>query len=155
MESQAFGDGLSQVSQGWSKVNRYLRGTLAAGETRKLLIDDGNFQHGFIVHELFISPVNPLDEATSAATSAVLHLSNIPPTAFLWRDPTQIAWAVYNTNPTNTYSVIAPDNIVVRELYVTNLNAGQELNYMVHITDRQMTPAHGVLTMVKEVTYND
>ena len=155
MEPQAPRNGLTHVSTGWSKVKRYLRGTLAAGETRTLLIDDGDFPHGFIVDHLSISPVNPLDEAASAATSAVLHLIPTPPAGFLWRDPTQIAWAVYNTNPTNTFSVIAPDNIVVRELYVTNLNSTQELNYMVHIEDRTMTPAQGVLTMVKEVTYHD
>ena len=103
-------------------MDRYLRGTLRAGETRKLLIDDGDFQHGFVVDHLSISPVNPLDEAASAATSAVLHLTATPQASFLWRDPTQIAWAVYNTNPTNTFSVIAPDNIVLRELYVTDLN---------------------------------
>ena len=155
MEPQALGNRVSQTCKGWSKVNRYLRGTLTAGETRKLLIDDGDFQHGFVIDHLAISPVNPLDETNQAATSAVLHLTSTAATGFLWRDPTQIGWAVYNTNPTNTFTHIAPDNIVVRELYITNLNVAQELNYMVHIHDRTMTPAHGVLTMVKEVTYND
>jgi len=136
-------------------MNRTLRGKLLAGETRRLLIDDGDFQHGFIVEELMISPVAPLGEATSNATSAVLHISSTQPAEFDWSSPQQIAWAVYNTNPTNTQTDIDPDHIVIRELYITNLNATFPLNYMLHIKDRMMTPAHGVLQMVKEVTYND
>ena len=136
-------------------MNRTLRGQLSAGETRRLLIDDGDFQHGFIVEHLAISPVAPLGEATSNATSAVLHISANPVVEFNWSGPTQIAWAVYNTNPTNTQTDIDPEHIVVRELFITNLNATFPLNYMVRIRDRTMTPAHGVLQMVKEVTYND
>lgn len=136
-------------------MNRHLRGTLRAGETRRLLIDDGDYQHGFVIEGLQISPINPLDEAASAATSAIIHLTEAAPVDFQWAQPTQIAWAVYNTNPTNTYSVIAPDNIALRELFITNLNAVQGLNYMVMMCDRHLSPAKGVLTMVKEVTYND
>jgi hypothetical protein len=136
-------------------MDRYLRGTLNAGETRKLLIDDGDFQHGFVIDDFKISQVNPLNGAASAAVAAILHLTPTGPVDFLWRDPTQIGWAVYDGNPTNLFHQIAPDNIVVRELYVTNVNATDQCNYMVHLCDRSLTPAHGVLTMVKEVTYND
>jgi hypothetical protein len=136
-------------------MNRTLRGQLKAGETRRLLIDDGDFQHGFIVDSLAISPVAPLGEAQSQATSAVLHISELPVVNFDWSGPTQIGWAVYNTSPTNTQVNIDPDHIVVRELYITNLNSTFPLNYMVGIRDRMMTPAHGVLQMVKEVNYND
>ena len=136
-------------------MNRTLRGLLDAGETRRLLIDDGDFQHGFIVEELYISGQAPLGEATSQATWAVLHINTDTPIEFDWSSPQQIGWAVYNTNPTNTLSIIDPDHIVVRELYITNLNATFPLNYMLNIRDRTMTPAHGVLQMVKEVTYND
>lgn len=136
-------------------MNRTLRGLLKAGETRRLLIDDGDFQHGFIVEDFIISPVAPLGEATSQATWAVLHIDEGAPIEFVWSAPQQIGWAVYNTNPTNTTSVIDPDHIVVRELYITNLNPTFGLNYLLSIKDRTMTPAHGVLQMVKEVTYND
>jgi len=136
-------------------MNRTLRGLLEAGETRRLLIDDGDFQHGFIVEKLVISPQSPLGEENSNATSAVLHINSTQPADFDWSSPQQIAWAVYNTNPTNTQSDIDPDHIVIRELYITNLNPTWKLNYMLHIKDRTMTPAHGVLQMVKEVTYND
>lgn len=136
-------------------MKRVLRGTLVAGETRRLLIDDGDFQHGFKVTSMQISPLNPLDEANSAASSAVLHISNVPESQFDWSSPRQIAWSVYNTNPTNTLNVIDPHHVVVRELFITNLNATSKLNYMIHIEDRMLTPAHGVLQMVKEVTYNE
>jgi hypothetical protein len=134
---------------------RTLRGQLDAGETRRLLIDDGDFQHGFVCDEFYISPAAPLGEAQSQATSSILHINPVKPTVFDWSIPQQIGWAVYNTSPTNTTTVIDPDHIVVRELYITNLNDTFPLNYMVKIRDRTMTPAHGVLQMVKEVTYND
>ncbi len=136
-------------------MKRVLRGTLVAGETRRLLIDDGDFQHGFKVTSMQISPLNPLGEENSNATSAVLHISNAAETNFNWASPKQIAWSVYNTNPTNTLNVIDPHHVVVRELFITNLNAANALNYMIHIEDRMLTPAHGVLQMVKEVTYNE
>lgn len=136
-------------------MNRTLRGLLDGGETRRLLIDDGDFQHGFIVEELHISPQGPLGEATSNDAWAVLHINTDQPIDFNWSSPQQIGWAVYNTNASTPTSVIDPDHIVVRELYITNLNPTFKLNYLLKIRDRTMTPAHGVLQMVKEVTYND
>lgn len=136
-------------------MNRTLRGRLDAGETRRLLIDDGDFQHGFIVEDISISPQSPLGEATSNDASAILHINSDTPVDFDWSGPQQIGWAVYNTNASTPTSIIDPDHIIVRELYITNLNATKKLNYLVRIRDRTMTPAHGVLQMVKEVTYND
>lgn len=136
-------------------MRKTLRGQLEGRELRRLLIDDGDFQHGFIVEEFHISPVNPLDEANSTATAAILHIDNQRRPQFDWSRPQQIGWAVFNTNPTNLFSLIDPDHIVVRELYITNVNVVQPLNYMIIIRDRSMTPAQGVLQMVKEVTYND
>ena len=136
-------------------MKRTLRGQLTSGETRRILIDDGDFTHGFIVRALEISPVNPLDETNSAATSAILHIAATPQSEFDWGSPVQVAWATYNTNPVNTLTVIDPDHVVVQELYITNLNATNPLNYMIHIEDKMLGPARAVLQMVKEVTYND
>ena len=62
---------------------------------------------------------------------------------------------MYNTNPTKTHNVIDQHHVVVRELFITDLNETFALSYMSHLEDRMLTPAHGVLHMVEEMTYDE
>jgi hypothetical protein len=74
-------------------------------------------------------------------------------------DNRQIGWAVtvYGTGSLEggQISVIDPDHIVVRDLYIRNENSNDEVNYLIELEAVDLTDDQAILTLIKERSQDD
>jgi len=125
---------------------RTLRGLLPAGASRRLILDDGRFMHGFIIKSMKVwSP------GWNNQCSAILSYSPIAPAIADASDGNQIAWANYNdstTNATNPQAFIDPDHVVQEELYIHG--SGAFLSYLIELEPITMTANQGLIQLIKQ-----
>lgn len=125
--------------------SRTLRGVVATDGSNRLILDDGRYEHGYIVKSFQIwSPT------FSNNGSAVLSYSSARPPSALASDGNLIAFAAYadgTTNITSQTAIIDPDHVCSQELYVHGFDA--LLSYLVVIEELTMTSAQGLLQLVK------
>lgn len=126
-----------------------LRGQLAANEKRRLIVDDGRFTDAHIVEafEVWSRAVSTGDdvEAILAFERGGLSGSNDA------GDNRQIGWSYQfiGTQGGLQGSVIDPDHIVVRDLWIENL-AAVPCNYLVILRPRTISEDQAVLALIKE-----
>lgn len=122
-----------------------LRGTLLPGATKRLVVDDGIFTHGFKVRAFYLwSPT------WDNQVSAVLSYSESPAPQADPSDGNQIGWANYNdstTNATNAQGFIDPDHVVQQDLYLHG--SGATGSYLIILEPITLSPPEGVLQLVK------
>jgi hypothetical protein len=136
---------------------RTLRGrTVVNGDVIRLIVDDGQFTHGYKVLGFQVLAVDP----TSSTADCVGTLALSPSGADRWdlSDNRQIAWAgqtMYgSSSPFPNMATIDPDHIVVRDLWVWGFGttADPGYQYLVTLEEVTITEDHAVLQLIKEVS---
>ena len=124
---------------------RSLRGTISAGASKRLIVDDGRYKNGYVVKSFKVwSPT------FNSNGSAVLSYSDATPASALADDGNQIAWAAYadgTTNLTTTTAVIDPDHVINQDLFVHGFDA--LLSFLIVIEPITMTDSQGLLQLIK------
>ena len=124
-----------------------LRGLVAAGASKRLVVDDGIYTHGFKVKSFQVwSPT--FDQQAYA----ILSYRETAPLNADAGDGNQIAWANYNdstTGATNVQAIIDPDHVVQQDLYIHG--TGAQLSYLIVLEPITLTGAQGVLQLIKAV----
>jgi hypothetical protein len=87
-----------------------------------------------------------------------------------WEDNRQIAWAgtpivgqqasAFNQTVGAPFQVIAPDHVVLQDLYVTaqlgqDTTAGDLVNYLITLEPVELTDNEAILTLIKERSQDD
>lgn len=130
-----------------------LRGTMAATEpVRGLVVDDGRYQHGFIIEEMRIWAAGP-GFTPGFNCAAVLSLYDNPPATINAEESGSIAWAAWiesTTNSIDQFFIIDPEHVVNQDLFIHNMG-GTEMNYLIRMRPIEMSPEQGVLQLVKAV----
>lgn len=133
---------------------RSLRGKVDAGSKKRLIVDDGMFQHGYKVVEFHIFGADlssgAIDCTGTLATSDVGQLED-------WdaSDNRQIAWAGYTQStsysPLFIKSIVDPNHIVVTDLFVGAFsNAAAQVNYLVVVEPITLSEQQGIIALIKE-----
>lgn len=132
---------------------RTLRGNIQQQGRRHVVVDDGRFNHGYKVLRFDCWPEND-----NAGVEGVLSLDANSATRGDATDNGQIAWAIGGQGSTagsttwfsGYVSIIDPDHIVIRDLYVYN-NAGSPMNYLIVVEPVTIPEEQAVLALIKEV----
>jgi hypothetical protein len=139
---------------------RTLRGTVKEGETHRLVVDDGDLNHGYKVKRFIVSSRYPANAANGCF--GTLHLDAITDPVWNWGDNRQIAWASTVVTSTGSsagnnapFELVDPDHIVLRDLFLTiqvgNSTADEALvNYFVELETVEINDNQAVLTLIKE-----
>ena len=130
---------------------RTLRGTLTGNEKRRLVVDDGQLTQGYLVKEFHV-----WSTSLSGGRNAEMVLSLNEDIALGWRaeDSRQIGWGAMITDAVgdeslNKFSLLDPDHIILRDLWIQSLNA-DDANYMVVLEKIELTDNQSILTLIKE-----
>jgi hypothetical protein len=134
---------------------RTLRGTVEDNnEVRRLVVDDGNTNHGYKVVKFYILSINP----QTSTGDAVGTLSKQFDGARTWTlgDNRQIAWAghtmIGSGAPDAVMSVVDPDHVILGDLYVWGTGTGTTpgYQYMVELETMDLNNDEAVLQLIKE-----
>ena len=133
------------------------RGKLNASEQRRLIIDDGRFQHGMKIRELYLFPVEDGGTQLTTVTLATQYDSSAGMDA---EDNRQIGWGVvgYSTSggtQVQALTVVDPDRVIVRDLYVRNNNVNDPVNFLIVMEAITMTDEQAILQLIKERSQDD
>lgn len=129
---------------------RSLRGNIAGQTRRRIIVDDGRFNHGYKVTSFQCWPEN-----NNTGVEGVLSLSEEGATRGDAGENAQIAWVVAGDNQvpsiTGVVEVVDPNHVVVRDLFVYN-NASTSMNYLVVIEPITLDADQAVIALIKEVS---
>jgi len=131
-----------------------LRGRIAAGTKKELIVDDGRFNHGMIVKEFHVWG----DDNDSRAQAALCLRSDNVGANWDASNGNQIAWAAQQgaggTPDISVFSLIDPDHIVVQDLVLNNFGSTLA-NYLVILEARTLSDDQAILALIKERGQND
>jgi len=130
---------------------RTLRGLLAGNELRRLVVDDGRLNHGYIVKEFHVWSSSLSGQRNP---EFVLSLNETTPDGWRADITGQIGWAgmivdLGGVESLQSFSLIDPDHVVLRDLYVKSISADGG-NYMVVLETIDLTENETILTLIKE-----
>ena len=128
-----------------------LRGQGVAGDVERISLFDGRFDTGFTLKSITIVPLNIT--TTEEISLRVLLEEEAHSVDWDWSSPNEIAWASYGT-PINTrfglYDAIDSDVIIVEDMYLDfSGDAGQVINYMIHLEKVKMDTWEGGFQIAK------
>jgi hypothetical protein len=147
---------------------RTLRGTITEGTTRRIIVDDGRINHGYRVTSFYVATRNPANIGHNCF--GTLSLDEEGGLIWNWDDNRQIAWAgtpiigqgtsAFNHTVGAPFAVIAPDHVVLQDLYVTaQLGSGTTeahlVNYLITLEPITLTDNEAILTLIKERSQDD
>jgi hypothetical protein len=124
-----------------------IRGTIDAGATERLILDDGVFTMGHRVKSISIIGANN----GSIPATVVLHYSRNAPLVIDLADGDQIGWALWNIDTTNgerLFTLLDPDHVSTQDLHITSLDS--QCGFLVEVEPVMLTEAEGVLQLVKQ-----
>jgi hypothetical protein len=133
---------------------RTLRGRVAAGETKRLIVDDGRLNHGMKVKEFHVWAIS---KASSDDPECSLGLDYDMSPNWDASDNRQIAWAGMTTTVTTRlmdFSLIDPDHIVIQDLWIQNFGS-DPANYLVLLEPVELTDDQAILSLIKERSQDD
>ena len=133
---------------------RSLRGVIASGTKKRLIVDDGLFTYGYRVTEFHIFGKD-LSQSGNGCSGILATSDEGQLTDFDCSDNRQIAWAGYAQNdqyaPLNQKSVVDPNHIIVSDLFVGATSQAQSpINYLVVVEPLTLTEQQGIMALVKE-----
>lgn len=142
------------------KNRRTLRGSFPEGTTRRIIVDDGRYNHGYKVIS-FVAAGSP-DLSTNDAF-ATLGLSEGFDVSWDWGDNRQIGWSgttiTGSSSPAAPFSIIDPDHIVVSDLFIKGIFAtagvAGDINYLIEIEPITMSDDQAILALIKERSQDD
>ena len=136
-----------------------LRGTVDHNTNKRLVVDDGNLNMGHRITSFIVWPVDPVSTNDCIAVLA----KEYDGTSNLMRaeDGRQIGWAGFgmdsSNDPGNSFSILDPDHLVIRDLYIMaqNLGADGRTNYLITLEPVTLTDDQAVLQLIKERSQDD
>ncbi len=139
---------------------RTLRGQFTEGDNKRLVVDDGRFNHGYRVVSFTIS-----GDPTSSGNDAwaTLGLDYDTPAIWNWGDNRQIGWSSTNVQGTaglqTPFSVLDPDHVVITDLYIQGTVGGaggsSTINYLIELEPVTMSDDQAILALIKERSQDD
>lgn len=133
---------------------RTMRGRFEGLETVQIVVDDGNINRAYRVLEFRVFPTSV---AGSRDVEATLALDYDASAAWDASDNRQIGWAAMTTTNTTRimdFSIIDPNHVVVRDLYVRS-NSSDPGNYMIVLEAMSISDDEAVLQIIKERSQDD
>lgn len=124
-----------------------LRGRIDASSKKRLIIDDGRFNHAMVVKEFYVWSINDTEDP-----SCVLALNDESVgTNMDASNGAQIAWArtVNAGGLADMWAIIDPDHVVVRDLFIHNFSAYNG-NYLVILEAKSISDDEAILQLIKE-----
>jgi hypothetical protein len=131
-----------------------LRGQVDASATKRLIVDDGDLTSGHRVTQFHVFATNT---TLGDDPAAILGLQTNMGGNWDAGDNRQIGWAAQKTSPSQdlqTFSLLDPDHIIIRDLYIYNYT-GVVLNYLIVIEPVNLSDDEAVLQLIKERSQND
>lgn len=136
-----------------------LRGVVNHMDNKRLVVDDGILTEGHRITSFIVWPVDPVSTNDCIAVLA----KEYDGTSILMRadDGRQIGWAGFGMDSTldagNSFSILDPDHIVIRDLYIMaqNLGADGRVNYLITLEPVSLTNDEAVLQLIKERSQDD
>ena len=135
------------------------RGTLfsiaEAGVSKRILLDDGQFDTGYRLMEFRVWPQDCSDfnEEMTYARVTTQDLTIVAATFWNAGDNRQIAWAagqLDNSPDVQNWALVDPDNLIIQDCYVQALSASEENgNYFLRFEKYDITEWRGALSMVR------
>ena len=138
------------------RTHRVLRGRLEDNESRRLIVDDGNFKDGWRVVNFTVAS----NAVSSNEVNAKLALKEVPATGWDWENSMEIAWAssrgTSEANWGGFPNAIDPNNVVVMDLWIYGASsAGGDINYMIEIERVVLDDNQSVLALIQERAQDD
>jgi hypothetical protein len=136
-------------------VRHTLRGRVAAQETKRLIVDDGQLNVGHRVVE-FVVWATGID--SSEDPECILGKASDMSSEWDASDNRQIGWAGQTTSSTSRimgFNLLDPDNIVIQDLFIYNRADIESANYLVVIEPVSLTDDEAVLQLIKERGQDD
>ena len=133
---------------------RTLRGRVEGVSVKRLIVDDGQFNHGMKVKAFYVWATS---QAGSRDVECSLGLDYDMAGAWDASDNRQIGWAAMTTTSTTRlmdWSLIDPDHVVISDLYINNFS-DDVANYMVILEPVTLTDDQAVLQLIKERSQDD
>lgn len=138
---------------------RILRGQINPNVTRKLVIDDGNFNHGFRITR-FIVAGDP--SGASQEIGVRLATSDEIGSQWDWGDQREVAWAAVRQTVEATWGgwsgAIDYSAIIVRDLFIDAKSSGvstDRINYLIELEPIMLSDNEAVLALIKERNQSD
>ncbi len=139
------------------RISEYtIRGSILDNTVKRLLLDDGRFDTGYVVESFLLYPEDP----TASNSEVYGCLATIAQTATSdWNAAlnTQIGWS--STRTDGAYGVAAPfqaldpDNLIIQDLFLyANDGTGSSsavINYLIKLVKYEFPEARGALAMVR------
>lgn len=131
-----------------------LRGQVNTLETKRLILDDGMLTSGHRVVEFHIFATN-----TTLGDDPACILGLQANMGGNWNagDNRQIGWASQKTSPTEflqSFSLLDPDHIIIRDLYIYNYSS-HVANYLIVTEPVELSHDESVLQLIKERSQDD
>lgn len=128
-----------------------LRGRIDGNTRKRLVLDDGRFNHAMVVKEFYVWSKDALEDP-----EAILGINeDTIGTEFDASNGSQIAWArqVNSATLAEGWSIIDPDHVVVRDLFIKTTNSFVA-NYMVVLESKSISDDEAILQLIKEGQQN-
>ena len=139
-----------------------LRGRVDYGEPKRLVLDDGQFTRAHRVVSVHTFPASISGGIGGEDADVTLALQYDPAAFWNSEDNRQIGWAAFRSGAAasaesmSTFSLIDPDHIVVRDLYIINNNSlSTRTNYLVVLEEVAINENEAVLALIKERSQDD
>lgn len=134
---------------------RSLRGLLSDTNVKQLVVDDGQLTQGYVIEEFYVW----VDGTGTDGVYAVLGKEYDMRPGGDASDSRQIAWAGNGwgsggTPTANSFSVIDPDHVVLRDLYIQNIS-NDPCNYLIVLRQKELTDDESILQLIKERSQDD
>ena len=138
---------------------RTLRGQFEEGVPKRLILDDGQLNQGYIVRKFVVCG----DPDSSANDCSAFLQTGITANKWNWGDNRQIAWASTNIASLQgmnaPFSVIDPEHIVLQDLFIngrfTTARIVGNINYLIELEPKTLTDDQAVMTLIKERSQDD
>jgi hypothetical protein len=127
-----------------------LRGRAIGNSRTRIILDDGRFNHAMVVKEFYVWAKDTLEDP-----ACILSLNEESGNEFDASNGAQIAWArqVNGSQLAEGWSVIDPDHVVVRDLFINNI-AVHDANYLIVLESKTITDDEAILQLIKEGQQN-
>ena len=137
---------------------RTLRGRLLHNEVQRLVVDDGNLNHGYRVKEFYVFPQRSDDSTNDVMGTLALEEAGAQ---IRWDagDNRQIGWASTGVGGSRdmhpAFTLIDRDKIILQDLYIYGSGSGSsDGNYLVILETVDLTNDEAVMQLIKERSQN-
>lgn len=132
-----------------------LRGLLRGSEKRRIIVDDGRFNHAMRVTDFVVFPVS-----VSGGNDIQCTLGLNKDFQSIWdaSDSATFGWASWwsDSNAKHDWKYLDPDHLVVRSLYIRNSSASNaEANYVIKLEPVEISDDEAILQLIKENQQGD